>query len=128
MKHLVPLTVVGVHRDITTTLSVSVPAHEVLILQTIHGRDNVYPGDESGETAIDPDTEFDRLNRKYGEDAVREAYGASGFGDIRRMVLAASTGTQEEDDTAIKLEGPDSKPADQVQAPAKRGRKPATVE
>ena len=128
MKHLIPLTVVGVHRDITTTLSVSVPAHEVLILQAIHGRDNVYPGDESGETAIDPDAEFDRLNRKYGEDAVREAYGATGFGDIRRLVLAASTGTQDDDDTSIKLEGPDSKPEPKEPTAAKRGRKAATTE
>lgn len=128
MKHLVPLTVVSVHRDITTTLSTSVPAHEILILQAIHGRDNVYPGDESDETALDPDGEYERLTRKFGEDVVREAYGATAFGDIRRLVLEASTGTVEDDDSAVKLEGPDSKPAGKAPAPAKKPRKAATTE
>lgn len=128
MKHLVPLVTVAVHRDMTTTLSVSVPAHEILILQAIHGRDNIFPGDEKDETALDAEAEFDRLGRKYGEEAVEKAYGASAFGDIQRRVLADATGTQEDDHTAIKLEGPDSKPEPKEPAAAKRGRKAATTE
>lgn len=128
MKHLVPLMNVSVHRDITTTIPVSVPAHEIPILEAIHGRDNVFPGAEQGETALDSSTEYDRLTRKFGEEVVREAYGAAAFGDIRRAVEAAATGTQDDDDTSIKLEGPDSKPEPKEPTAAKRGRKAATTE
>ena len=127
MKHLVPLITVAVRRDITTTLSIAVPAHEIPVLHAIHGRDNVFPGEEGDVTAIDPDTEFDRLGRKYGQEAVDTAYGATGYGEIPRQVEAASVGTVDDDETGIKLEGPDSKPASK--APAAKGkRKPAAVE
>lgn len=131
-KHLIPLLSVGIHRDITTTVHVQVAEHEILILQAVHGDSNVYPGEPTGAmTELDPATEPDRLMRKYGEDKVREAYGATFKGDIRRAVLAASTGTVEVQGYGIELEGPDSGPvlslpASQVQrpreAPARRGR------
>jgi len=111
MKHLVPLIVVGVHRDITTTQYPQVPEHEIPILQAIHGDTNVYPGEPNGEnTALDADDEYDRLTRKYNEDAVRDAYGVTARGDIRRAVLNASVGQVENENTGIVLEGPDSKP------------------
>lgn len=127
MKHLVPLFNVGVHRDITTTLQPSVPAHEIPILEAIHGRDNVFPGEQENETALDADTEYDRLCRKFGDDVVKEAYGATAFGDIKRQVISASVGTVDDDDSVIKLEGPDSKPGDKAKKAeaAKKPRKTA---
>lgn len=123
MKHLVPLHSVGVHRDITTTLYPHVCEHEIPILQAIHGESNVYPGEPTGDvTRIDIDGEYDRMGRKYGDDAVRTAYGATGSGDIKRQVAANATGTEEEDDGGIVLEGPDSKPKAKAEV-AKRGRK-----
>lgn len=126
MKHVVPLIVVGVHRDITTTNYPQVPEHEIPVLQSIHGDSNVYPGEPTGEsTHLDADGEYERLCAKYSEGAVRDAYGAAAKGDIRRLVLANSTGTVEDDNNGIVLEGPDSKP----KAPAaKAARKPAAKE
>lgn len=119
MKHLIPLIAVQVHRDITTTVSVQIPEHEIPIMQAAHGEDNVYPGAPLGtNTAIDADEEYDRLCRKLGTDAVREAYGISAKGDIRRAVVAASLGEAEDDGPAIVLEGPDSKPEQVTHAPA----------
>lgn len=125
-KHLVPLYFVGVHRDITTTVQVQVPEHEIAILQEMHGRDNVYQRERTGtDTALDPATEFARLSRKYGEEAVLEAYGAPAIAqrEIPRVVEANSTGTVEDEGKAIVLEGPDSTapllslPASEVQRP-----------
>jgi hypothetical protein len=135
-KHLVPLLHVGVHRDITATVNVQVPEHEIAILQSVHGDSNVYPGEPTGtETALDVATEHDRLVRKYGDDPVRDAYGATAKGDIRRLVLAASTGTVEDKGYGVELEGPDSPPvklslpASEVQRPAPKpkGREAATA-
>jgi len=112
MKHLVPLVSVGVHRDITTTHYPQVPEYEIPVLQAIHGDSNVYPGEPTGQNAeIDADDEYDRLTRKYNENAVRDAYGVTARGDIRRAVLNASVGQAKESNTGIVLEGPDSKPA-----------------
>jgi hypothetical protein len=109
LKYLVPLFYVGVHRDITTTVQAQVPEHEIAILQTVHGESNVYPGEKTGLSAeIDLDKEFDRLGRKYGDDAVLEAYGARAKGDIKRMVTENSTGTKESDVDGIQLDGPDT--------------------
>lgn len=126
-KHLIPLLFVGVHRDITATLQIQVPEHEIAILQSVHGDGNVYPGDPTGTvTTIDALTESDRLCRKYGEDMVRDAFGATAKGDIRRMVEKASTGTVEDEGYGIQLDGPDtpvgqklSLPASEVQRPKK---------
>jgi len=120
LKHLVPLFFVGVHRDITTTVQTQVPEHEIAILQTVHGESNIYPGEKTGESAeIDVDKEFDRLSRKYGEDAVLEAYGARAKGDIKRLVAENSTGTKEADTYGIQLDGPDT-PAGGFKKPAEQ--------
>jgi hypothetical protein len=129
IKHLVPLLFVGIHRDITTTVQTQVAEHEIPILQAVHGDSNVYPRQPTGAmTHIDPETEHERLVRKYGEDKVRDAYGATYRGDIRRLVLAASTGTEEVEGYGIQLEGPDSPgpvlslPASEVQRPERKTR------
>lgn len=110
MKHLIALIAVAVHRDITATINVQVPEHEILVLQAVHGEDNVYPGAATGRhAALDPDAEFTRLCDKYGQDAVRDAYGAAARGDIRRAVLSGSCGQSDDTIGTIQLEGPDSK-------------------
>lgn len=109
LKYIVPLIAVAIHRDMTTTIHTAVPEHEVPILKAIHGRDNVYPNGPNGEASLlDADAEFDRLNRKYGEDPVGNAYGTRAEGDIRRAVEDNSTGTQEDEKSGVQLEGPDS--------------------
>lgn len=120
MKHLVPTINASVRRDAMTTIPVLIPAHELEILYSIHGKDNVYEGEPGEhELAIDARGEFDRLALKYGDVMVREAYGAAADGDIRRLVEANSTGTVEEEQAGIQLEGPDSKPVTTPKAATK---------
>ena len=128
-KHLVPLLFVSVHRDITTTVQTQVAEHEIPILQAVHGDSNVYPGEPTGaQTAVEASTEYDRLVRKYGDDPVREAYGTTAKGDIRRAVEKASTGTVDDEGYGVQLEGPDSPsprmsmPASEVQRPERKTR------
>ena len=128
-KHLVPLLYVGVHRDITTTVQTQVAEHEIPILQAVHGDSNVYPGEPTGAvTGIQLETEHERLQRKYGDEAVREAYGTTVRGDIRRAVEKASTGTVDDEGYGVQLEGPDSPsprmsmPASEVQRPERKTR------
>jgi len=123
-KHLVPLLFVGVHRDITTTVQTQVAEHEIPILQEVHGDSNVYPGEPTGlKTAVEAETEHDRLVRKYGEDAVRSAYGTTAKGDIRRAVEKASTGTVDDEGYGVQLEGPDS-PSPRMSMPASEVQRP----
>ena len=125
LKHLIPLLSVGIHRDITTTVQAQVAEHEIAILQTVHGDSNVYPGDPTGAmTALDPATEFERLQRKYGEDKVKDAYGVTARGDIRRLLEANSTGTVEDEGYGIQLEGPDSPAAPKLTLPASEVQRP----
>lgn len=110
MKHLVPLLTAQIRRDITTTVNVSVPAHELEILTQIHG-DNVFGVTKTDDcTALEAGEDYGRLCRKYGDDAVDAAYGspAKAKVEIRKLIEAASTGTQEDDMSGIRLEGPDS--------------------
>lgn len=112
MKHLIALIAVSVHRDITTTIAVSCPEHEIPLLQSVHGEDNIFVGEPTGDCAgFDPETEHQRLSDKYGSDALRDAYGVSARGDIRRSIEKNSQGEYAEENTGIVLEGPDSKPA-----------------
>lgn len=116
MKHLVPLLLVAIHRDITSTPHCQVPEHEIPILKLLHGEDNVFVREKTGaNTALDLETELDRMHRKYGKEAVFDAYGARAEKDIRRTILEESVGTVEDDTTGIQLEGPDSKPGAPVQ-------------
>lgn len=126
IKHLVPLFLVGIHRDITATPQTQVPEHEIPVLRSVHGDGNVYPGEPTeAMTLLDPANEYDRLVRKYGPDAVHDAYGTNtAKGDIRRAVLAASAGTEEVKTAGVQLEGPDS-PVLRQSVPAKDVVRPA---
>lgn len=79
---LVSLTVV---RDAMTRLPASVPAHEVEIMKTVHGEDNVTVNDgDAGFTELDPANEGDRLVAKYGEDVVKRVLGENYKGAAAR--------------------------------------------
>lgn len=72
----VPLISLQVRRDPMTLLPATVAEHELRILRTVHGRDNVYPSEEAaGSMELNPDAEVERLVGKYGEAAVVAAYG-----------------------------------------------------
>lgn len=110
MKHLIPLLSVTVNRDITAKPRTQVGEHEIPILKAIHGEDNVFVHGPVGEaTAIDIDREVDRVQRKFGKEAVFDAYGARADRDIRRTLSEVSVGTVEDSQSAIRLDGPDTK-------------------
>ena len=125
MKHLVPLLTAQIRRDITTTVNVTVPEHELDILRQIHG-DNVFGVSEKTAdcSVLDPSDEFDRLCRKYGEEATCDTYGnpAKAKQELRKLIEAASAGTQEDDMSGIRLEGPDSLPPGKPESAAKPKR------
>jgi hypothetical protein len=66
-----------VTRDSMTRLPVTVPAHEVEIMQALHGQENVQVLDEkTGPIGIDPEFEGERLTQKYGRGLITELYGS----------------------------------------------------
>lgn len=65
-----------VTRDAMTRLPTTVPAHELDILMSTFGEDNVEITDEdAGEIEIDPAAEGERLAGKYGDGAVVKQFG-----------------------------------------------------
>ena len=80
----IPLYSVHVRRDAMTTTTVAVPKHEIEILQTIFGLENVHnaryeridevgPGKSVGSFVQDGD-EWARLCGKYGDEVVSKVY------------------------------------------------------
>lgn len=67
-----------IKRDANTEIFVEVPAHEVPMLRHIHGKENIYPQDGSGDAVdIDPADEAQRLGNKYSHDAVADVFGGA---------------------------------------------------
>jgi hypothetical protein len=72
----IPLIAVTVRRDAMTLLPAAVPQHELAVLKAVHGADNVYVQEgEAGSIELDPATEGERLEKKYGDLALVKAYG-----------------------------------------------------
>jgi hypothetical protein len=67
-----------VTRDSMTRLPVTVPAHELEVMQALHGTENVQELDEKpAPVMLDPATEGERLQQKYGRGLIAELYGAA---------------------------------------------------
>ena len=129
MKHLIPVLNTSLRRDITTTVTKQVPAHELQILHAVHGRDNVYPGKPTTDVAhIDPSGEFDRLCRVYGVEVVEAVFGTLPEYKIEKLVTEASQGEAPDDSAGIRLEGPDSEDESDVSdQPTKRQKRVAVA-
>jgi hypothetical protein len=77
LKVLVAAVALNVTRDPMTILPVHVPAHEVDIIKTVFGDDNVVEEGPSEAREIDIDGEAERLENKYGPDALAKTFGAN---------------------------------------------------
>lgn len=74
-KTLVPLLLVTVRRDANTITPVTVPPHELTILRSIFGKENVQEGECVGEVELESTEEHGRLSAKYGAARVAKIYG-----------------------------------------------------
>ena len=82
---VVPLVALIVSRDANTRLPVTVPAHEVEVVQKIFGEDNVQITNEDfGQVEVEPSEEGDRLAQKYGVEPVERIYGDNFKGAVAR--------------------------------------------
>jgi hypothetical protein len=91
-KVLVPSVTVAVTRDAMTIIPVTVPAHEVRVIQVLHGAEHVAKTDEqpTDKHEIDPASEAERLTMKYGPALLEKAFGAAFDLDIPKAVEAAA--------------------------------------
>jgi hypothetical protein len=81
----ITLNTVTVNRDAMTKLPVTVPAHEVEVVKTVFGEDNVAIVDEdAGSVELDPAEEGARLVSKYGPDVVTKVYGENFKGAVAK--------------------------------------------
>lgn len=81
----ITLVTATVTRDAMTRLTVDVPAHEVEIMQTVFGEDNVQVTNENaGSVELDPSEEGQRLVGKYGDGAITRVYGENYKGAAAR--------------------------------------------
>lgn len=79
----VPLLNVLVRKDASTIIPVSVPEYEVSVIGEIFGPENVTEYSDRGSIEVDPESEYERLCNKYGEQAVKDIYrSASGMTSI----------------------------------------------
>lgn len=97
-----PYVIAIIHKDIVEQLPKTVPAHEVAILQAVHGEDKVTVDEAADlpkgltEMEFEADEEYDRLVQLYGDDPgtktphVAMVYnGRKGFADaVKRGVSA----------------------------------------
>lgn len=74
-KTHVPLLQVTVRRDANTITPVTVPPHELTILRSIFGKENVQEGEAVGTVELEPSEEHGRLSAKYGAPRVAKIFG-----------------------------------------------------
>jgi hypothetical protein len=74
-KTHVPLLSVTVRRDANTITPVTVPPHEMTILRSIFGKENVQEVEQVGTVELTGSEEHARLSAKYGAQRVAKIYG-----------------------------------------------------
>ena len=81
----VALVALTITRDAMTRLPSTVVAHEVEVVKTVFGEDNVVvQDDEAGTLEVDPKEEGERLAQKYGHDAVVRTFGENYKGAVEK--------------------------------------------
>lgn len=63
-----------VRESASSIIPVSAPEYEVAVIKAIFGDENVNEYESRGTIEVDPDAEFERLCRKYGDDLVKELF------------------------------------------------------
>jgi hypothetical protein len=94
-KVLIPSVALSITRDAMTILPAIVPAHEVRILQVLHGTEHVARADEqpNEKHEIEPEDEVERLSMKYGQGVLEKAFGTAFDLEIDKAVEAAAATT-----------------------------------
>jgi hypothetical protein len=88
----IPLIAVSVRRDAMTLIPVSVPQYEIAVLKAVHGADNVYVSEgEACSIELDPATEGERLEKKYGDLALVKAFGPGYEAAISQSISSIDT-------------------------------------
>jgi hypothetical protein len=96
-KILVAAAVLMVTRDAMTILPVTVAKHEVDAMRAVHGPENVRESDSSSVSPVEIELEgepgmrspeVERMEMKYGPDALAKAYGAGYEREILRVARA----------------------------------------
>lgn len=85
-KTIVPLLLVTVRRDANTITPVTVPPHELTILRSIFGKENVQEGEQAGTVELDATEEHARMGAKYGSQRVGKVYGDDGGERLAELV------------------------------------------
>lgn len=85
-KIIVPLLSVTVRRDANTITPVTVPPHELTILRSIFGKENVQEGEQAGTVELDATEEYARMGAKYGSQRVAKIYGDDGGERLAELV------------------------------------------
>lgn len=115
-KITVPLMLVKIRRDANTINKVTVPNHELPILRTMFGKENVVVGDQVSTYDLEPAGEIERLSAKYGSQKVAKVYGEDDR--LSEMVERSSLGPA----PSIDDDDEDAAPKAVKSTPAKGGR------
>jgi hypothetical protein len=74
-----------ISRDAMTRLPVDIPAHEVEIVKTVFGEDNVQvTNEDAGSVELEASEEGQRLVAKYGDVAVVKVFGENYKGAVAK--------------------------------------------
>lgn len=117
---------VTIRRDAQTITPVTVPEHELNVLRSAHGKENIVVGEAVGTVELNPDAEFERLSSKYGQGKIVKVYGdEEGVGltslvekgaEKARAALAAEKPAKA--DKSAKKTGDGKAPAEDGKTPA----------
>lgn len=66
-----------IKKNAHTTIPVTIPAHELAIVELAFGEGNIYNKKDADPVELDTEGEYDRLCRKYSSDAVMRTFGES---------------------------------------------------
>ncbi len=81
------LMTVDVRRDALTVPAILIFQHEIPILHQLYGAENVEAGAQAGTCAWDIGSEYARLVRQYGEEAVFSVYGPAHSGRLEKALF-----------------------------------------
>ena len=90
----VPMVEVMIRCDANTITPVTVPPHEMTILRSIFGKENVQEGERVGEVELESTEEHGRLSAKYGAPRVAKIYGDDDGERLTELVEKAAVKAQ----------------------------------
>jgi hypothetical protein len=86
---LVNLISVLVKRDANTTTPTQVMEHELPLLRSVHGKEQITGGNVVGQREVNEATEYGRLSAKYGTERMEKVYGDEESGKLEAAIKEA---------------------------------------